>query len=125
MSLFFSVSPIGTVLACLLKTTIAGIVAGLIMPLFKKNTVLGSIVASATVPILNTGIFALFAIIFFKQNLEGLVVLNPELYPNVGVALLVGFIGFNFIIEIISTVILAPSIYKILLRNASINQKDL
>ena len=47
-----------------------------------------------------------------------------ETMPNIAAALFVGMIGINFILEVISTVILAPSLYKIL-EHAGINKKDL
>ena len=118
MSVFFSISPAGTILACLLKTTVAGVVAGIISKLLKKNhDLLSSILASIVVPILNTGIFALFTIIFFKPLLAGI---NPD---SMAAALFLGLIGFNFIFEAIVTVIVAPSIYKILLQVNSKNKE--
>ena len=115
MQVFFTISPIGTVLACILKTTLAGVVAGLIMKLFKEDKRLyGAILASILVPVVNTGIFAIFSVIFFTPLLESIANSAPEQYANIGVALIVGLIGVNFILEIISTVIVAPSLYKIL-----------
>ena len=110
ISVFFSISPVGTVLACLLKTTIAGVVAGLASNLLKKkNDLLASILASIIVPILNTGIFALFCILFFKPLLSSI---NPD---SMAAALFLVLIGFNFLLEIIITVIVVPSLYKIVL----------
>ena len=118
MSVFFSISPAGTILACLLKTTVAGVVAGIISKLLKKNhDLLSSILASIVVPVLNTGIFALFTIIFFKPLLAGI---NPD---SMAAALFLGLIGFNFIFEVIVTVIVAPSLYKILLQVNSKNKE--
>lgn len=111
MSYFFVVSPIGTILACLLKTTIAGIVAGFIFNALKnKNDLLGSILASLSAPILNTGIFAIFCVIFFKQRL---LEINPN---NISAALFLGLIGINFIFEIIVNIAIVPALYKIVLR---------
>ena len=110
MSYFFSISPIGTILTCLLKTTLAGIAAGFVFMALKKNhDTLGSILASITTPVVNTGIFAIFCIIFFKSRLQ-------EINPNdISAALFLGMIGLNFIFEIIVTVIVVPSLYKIVL----------
>ena len=111
MSYFFVVSPIGTILACLLKTTIAGVVAGFIFNALKnKNDLLGSILSSIAVPILNTAIFAIFCVIFFRERL---LEINPD---SVSAALFLGMIGVNFIFEIIINVIVVPSLYKIVLR---------
>ncbi len=124
ISIFFAVSPVGTIVTCILKTTLAGVISGLVMKLFKKNNFVGSIVSSALVPIINTGLFAVFAALFFKENLNALVASNSALYPNLAAALFLGFIGLNFIIEIISTVILTPSLYKIIEQNSRNPYKD-
>ena len=118
ISYFFSVSPVGTVLACLLKTTLAGVVAGFIANALKKShDTLASILASIVVPVINTGIFALFCILFFKSRLEEI---NPN---NITAALFLGMIGFNFIIEIIITLIVVPSLYKIVLHVDTYNRE--
>lgn len=110
ISYFFSVSPAGTILACLLKTTLAGVVAGFVANALKKNhDTLASILVSIIIPLINTGIFSIFCILFFKSRLQEI---NPN---NISAALFLGMIGFNFIIEIIITLIVAPSLYKIVL----------
>ena len=111
ISYFFAVSPIGTIIACLIKTTVAGVVAGFIFKALKnKNDLAGSILASIAAPILNTGIFAIFCVIFFKQRL---LEINPD---SLAAALFLGMIGVNFIFEIIINVIVVPSLYKVVLR---------
>ena len=111
ISYFFAVSPLGTILTCLIKTTVAGVVAGFIAKALKiKNDLLGSILASLSAPILNTGIFAIFCVIFFKQRL---LEINPN---NISAALFLGLIGINFIFEIIVNIALVPALYKIVLR---------
>ena len=110
ISYFFSVSPLGTILTCILKTTVAGIVAGFIAKALKnKNDTLGSILASIAVPVINTGLFTIFCILFFQSRLQEI---NSN---NIAAALFLGMIGFNFIIEIIITLIVALSLYKIVL----------
>ena len=111
ISYFFAVSPLGTILACLLKTTLAGVVAGFIAKALKnKNDLLGSILCSIATPVINTGVFAIFCLIFFKQRLL-------EINPNsVSAALFLGMIGANFIFEIIINIVVVPSFYKIVLQ---------
>lgn len=121
ISYFFSVNPVATVFTCLLKTTFAGIAAGFIYRLFaKKSDIAGSIAASITIPIVNTGIFSIMCYFFFATRLD-------EINPDSRVAaLFLGMIGINFIIEIISTVIIAPSLFKIIQHSSSIGKsKDL
>ena len=114
LTIFMPISPLGTILACLLKTTIAGFLAGLVFKLFKnKNNLVGLILASIIVPIVNTGLFSVFCLIFFRPFLESGV---GEAFPNIGAFLIFGIIGWNFIFEIITTVILSTIVGMILLK---------
>ena len=119
LSYFYSVSPIGTILTCLLKTTLAGIVAGLVMLIFKKHdkTLAGSIIVSIIVPTVNTGIFAIFCLLFFMDRLSEI---NPT---NIASALFLTLIGFNYIFEVLVTTIVTPSLLKIM-EHVSINNRE-
>lgn len=121
ISYFFSVNPAATVITCLFKTTLAGIGAGFAYKLiYKKNDIVASIVASIIVPIVNTGIFCVMCWFFFSSRLGEI---NPN---NLVAALFLGMVGVNFIFEIISTVILTPSLYKIIQHTSLISkEKDL
>lgn len=105
LAIFMPISPIGTVLACLTKTTLAGLFSGLIFNILKnKNQILGLVLAALIVPITNTGIFVVCSLLFFRPFLEsGL----GDVYPNIGAFLVFGVIGLNFIFEIITTVVLS------------------
>lgn len=109
ITLFFPVNPIGTIFICLFKMAAAGYIAGLIFTLM-KNKKPAVILASLIVPIVNTGLFALFTPILFNSIL---VSLTPE-----GVSttyfLIFGFIGFNFIIELFINALLASTAYYII-----------
>lgn len=105
LAIFMPISPVGTVLACLTKTTLAGLFSGLIFNLFKnKNKILGLVLAALIVPITNTGIFVVCSLLFFRPFLESGV---GDVYPNIGAFLVFGVIGLNFIFEIITTVVLS------------------
>ena len=116
IAVFMPVSVVGTVLACLLKCTLAGFVSGLVFNLlkYKKRTV-ALIIASLLVPIINTGIFIIFALIFFRPVLEANV--SSGAFPNIWMVLLIGFIGWNFLIELVSTGVLSPIVGTVALRN--------
>ncbi len=102
LAIFMPISQIGTILACLLKTTLAGLLAGFIFkPFRQKNRIVGLIICSALVPIINTGIFTIFALTFFRPFLESGV---SEQFPNVAAFLIFAVIGINFIFEIITTI---------------------
>ena len=116
IAVFMPVSPVGTVLACLLKCTLAGLVSGIIFNLLKKkNKVLSLIVSSLLVPIINTGIFIIFCLIFFRPILESNVASGA--FPNIWMFLIVGFIGWNFLVELVSTTVLSPIVGLAVLRN--------
>ena len=118
LAIFMPISPIGTVIACLLKCTIAGLVAGLLFKLFKnKNNLIGLIIASILVPVINTGIFSAVCLLFFRPFLESGV---SETFPNIGAFLIFGVIGINFIVEIISTVALSTPVGMILLKREKV-----
>ena len=107
LALFMPISPVGTVLACLLKTTIAGLVDGFVFNAIKnKNKIVALLVSSALVPIINTGIFTVFCLLFFRPFLESGV---GDVYPNIGAFLIFGVIGINFIVEIITTVVVSTA----------------
>ena len=116
IAVFMPVSVLGTVLACLLKCTLAGFVCGLVFNLLKKkNQTIALIISSLLVPIINTGIFIIFALIFFRPILESNV--SSGAFPNIWMVLIVGFIGLNFLVELASTGVLSPIIGTVILRN--------
>ena len=104
VSVFMAISPFGTILTCLSKTTVAGLVAGFIAKALRnKHDVLGAILASIVIPVINTGMFIIYTYIFFKEGL-GL--------PTFA-SIFTAFIGINFLFEVVSTLLLGPSLYKI------------
>ena len=115
LALFMPVSPLGTVIACLLKCTIAGLVAGYAYKLLKsKNQLVAIIVASIIVPVLNTGIFSAICLIAFRPILA--VYSGSESFGDMLTFLLVGFIGINFIFEIVVTVVVSTILGLVLVR---------
>ena len=118
IAIFMPISPLGTVIACLLKCTIAGLIAGLLFKLFKnKNNIIGLILASTLVPVINTGIFCIVCLLFFRPFLESGV---SETFPNIGAFLIFGVIGINFIVEIISTAVISVPLGTILLKREKV-----
>lgn len=118
IAIFMPISPVGTVIACLLKCTIAGLVAGLLFKLFKnKNNLVGLIIASILVPVINTGIFSVVCLLFFRPFLESGV---SEAFPNIGAFLIFGVIGINFIVEIVSTTVISVPLGMILLKREKV-----
>ena len=102
---FFAISPFGTVLVCLLKSGLAGLISGLIFKVLqKKNNVVATIIATIIVPIINTGLFIVGALIFFNGLIGDLISI---------------FISLNFGIEFVICALVAPSLSVII----NVNQK--
>ena len=107
---FLSYSLFGTIVVCLLKCTIAGLFAGLLYKLIaKKHSLLGAIVASLIVPVVNTGLFvlAVFTIFFGLFQPIGS---TDEIMKYVFLIM----IGWNFVIEFSLTAILSPTIARVI-----------
>lgn len=112
IAIFMPINPLATIFICLLKSTVAGIVAGYIYRIFKKRLpTLGAVLASISVPVVNTGLFAVGAILFFQDFLTSPGVIQN--LPNMYAALFIVVIGWNFIFELAANTILSPTISRI------------
>ena len=110
---FLAVSWYWTVIICLTKTGLAGLVSGLLFKLFKgKGMIPGIFVCSLIVPIINTGIFALGAISVLRPWLDG--VCQALENPDVGYVLLIVVIGINFLFELGVEIFLTPVLIYLL-----------
>ncbi len=106
-------SPVMTVLICLVKGIAAGIVPALLYKLIaRKNTLVGAIVASASAPIMNTGLFIVGCLII-NGTIAGFTAngtMNEVVY-----FLFIGCAGWNFIIEFAINLVLAPAVHRVVL----------
>ena len=110
IALFWPYGIVKTFILCVLKTGLAGLISGLIYKLLSnKNNKLSVILSSISVPIINTGIFALGAFFLYKDLLLSLAPSGQ----NILVFLLVGFIGFNFITEFVVNSALSPVVLRL------------
>ena len=108
--LFFQYAPLGTVITCLSKCTIAGLIAGLVFKLInKKNFLVAAIVASLLVPVLNTGIFTLCAFTIILKAIEHMNEANINTFRFVFLIV----ITWNFLLEFVITTVLSPTIAKV------------
>ena len=111
LAYFMPFNAFATILVCLTKTTIAGYVSGLIYEILnKKHYNLSIVLAALCVPIINTGLFALGAIIFFMPVVSQFAPEGANLYAF----LFLTFIGVNFLIEFAVNSCLSPTIIKII-----------
>lgn len=109
-SLFIPQNAIGTVILCLLKTGIAGLVSGFVFKAFeKKHPQIGCILAAIVVPIINTGMFVGASFLIYLPLIESF---TPEGQTTIEFVLF-SFVGINFIVEFLVNSILSPVIYNI------------
>lgn len=102
---FMGFNPAGTIITVMVKGILCGLGSGLIYKvLVKNNPKTAAIVASVAAPCINTGVFIIGCLIFFRQ-------LGDFKY------IITAFVGFNFIIELIVNILLS-SVVIFLIRYA-------
>lgn len=110
IALFWDYGILITFIVCVLKMGIAGLLSGLVYKLLSKfNKLFAVVLASITVPIINTGLFILAAITIYYDLLVGLAPAGQ----NIAAFLFLSFIGFNFIIEFIVNSALSPVVLRL------------
>ena len=106
-------NPLLTVLVCMLKGVAAGLVAGFIAKLFQKRRFVGILLAAASAPLVNTGIFLAGMLTVFK----GVMLDFADQIGMGGTSALyfaiVVLVGVNFIIEFGANLVLSPAIASI------------
>ena len=110
---FLAVNIPGTIITCILKGVLAGVVSGLIYKaLSKKNSFLGVLIAGVAAPITNTGIFLLGCLVFFMDTINAWA--EGAGAPSAGYFLIFGMVGMNFVVELIINLALAATIVQII-----------
>ena len=111
LEFFMPFAPFWTILTCLVKTSAAGALAGLVYKLIsKKNDTVAIIVSSLLIPVVNTGIFALASFTVISNAIANLNATNI----NVMKFVFLFVIGWNFIFEFGVTSVLSPTIVKVI-----------
>ena len=109
-AMIFNANPVLCVIMCMLKGTAAGFVAGLVYNLIaKKNQILGAVAAAFCAPIVNTGIFIIGTLLFFRETLQSWAGETDILFFAV-----IGLTGVNFLVELGVNIVLAPVIVRII-----------
>jgi uncharacterized membrane protein len=109
---FLAINPLGTVLTVLIKGTCAGLCAGLVYrALEKKNQFAAVVCAAITAPVVNTGLFLVGCVLFFLDAVTEWG--KAAGFENVGTYMITGFVGLNFLFELLVNVILAPVIVRL------------
>ena len=108
-TLIWTGDPVVTLLTCLIKTTVAGFVGGVLYKVIsKKNQTVATFVVAAAVPIINTAIFIL-----------GCLMMTHSVYAmagttNILVFILISIVSYNFFVELAINMVLAPSIKRVI-----------
>ncbi len=115
----FAISPIFTVITCIIPRVLCGLFAGLVFKALKKvdkTNFLSHSAACLTCPILNTVFFMSALMIFFGQTelmqgyMEILGVYNPFMF-------VLAFVGINGVVEAIACFVIATAVSKALTLN--------
>jgi uncharacterized membrane protein len=112
----FNAHPVVTLLICILKSTLAGFLSGVVYKLLKnKNEVVAVFLAAAVTPVVNTGVFILGCLLILS-TIESFIANNQAAFGDIsGVYFL--FIlcaGINFVFEFVLNLVMAPAIQRII-----------
>ena len=108
-ALIWTNDPVVTTFTCIVKTTAAGFLSGIAYKaISKKNGVVATFVASAVVPVVNTGLF-----------IVGCLLMTNSVYAmagtqNVLIFILVSLVTFNFFVELAVNIIVAPALNRVI-----------
>ena len=109
-AMVWAANPVLCAVMCVLKTAMAGLAAGLIYKaLSGKNKFVAVLLAAIASPIVNTGIFIIGMLVFFK-DLLAVWAGGSDLLTYI----IVGLTGVNFLVELGVNVILTPVVVKII-----------
>lgn len=102
--------PVIIFLVAILKTTVAGYLAGLIYELVAKKNSLAAVIASGIVcPVVNTGLFVAAMLVFFRPAL-----ISMAGGTEVMSFIVFGLTGVNFLVELGVNLILATAITRVI-----------
>ena len=109
-AMVWNANPFLCIVVCMLKGVAAGYVSGLVYRLIsKKNTIIATVVAGISAPVVNTGIFLLGLSIFFRPILSAWAGDNDVIFY-----ILFMLTGLNFLVELGVNMVSAPIIVRIL-----------
>ena len=109
---WLGLSAAGTVITVMLKAVAAGWCAGLVYELLeKKNRYTAVFTAAIVCPVVNTGIFLVGCLVFFLDTVKELAGAQGM---TVGAFLIIGFVGLNFVFELLVSIILSPVILRLI-----------
>lgn len=108
-TLIWTETPLWAGLTCVVKTTLAGFLSGLIYkPIAKKHKLLAVFLSAAVVPVVNTALFVVGCLLMWEpiSTISG--------GTNLLGFILVSLVTFNFFLELAVNLIVAPALYKVI-----------
>ena len=102
----------GTVITVMLKGILSGLAAGFAyLALEKVNRYLAVLVAAIVCPVVNTSIFLLGCFVFFIDTVKTGAAAEGM---SVAAYIIIFFVGLNFVLELLSNIIVSPAIVRLL-----------
>ena len=109
---WLGLSAFGTVLTVMVKGICAGLAAGYVYKLLEKKNRYAAIMTAAVVaPVVNTSIFLIGSLIFFIDAVRDMAAGEGM---GIGGFLIVGFVGLNFVFELIVNIAVAPALARVM-----------
>ncbi len=115
--MMFEFNPVATVVVCILKSTLAGLLAALIYRLIvsrstdKKRIVVGSVAACVVLPLVNTGILVVAMLTIFTQVVSQWM---PEGSDSLLIYVIGTVVGINFLFELALNIVLSPAVVSVI-----------
>ena len=107
---FLAVNVAGTVITVMIKGILCGLAAGLVYKAASRFNQYAAVVAAAVVcPLVNTGVFLLGCLVFFMDTIT-----EWAGGSDVGYYIISGLVGFNFLFELGTNVVLSPVVVRLL-----------
>lgn len=113
-NLMFQQNAVVTVLVCILKSTVAGYVAGIVADVFTRRgkITLGTVLAAILCPLINTSILCITMLIVFGE-LVATWAAGAGFGNNLSYIIL-GMVGLNFLVELAINIVFVPTITHII-----------
>lgn len=109
----FQTDPVILTIMCIGKTTLAGIVSGLLFKIIeKRNSVVAVGVSSIIIPIVNTAVY-MIGIVLMKNSAAEFMGLTSS-SAGLVFSVVFGLIWLNFVLEMVINIIFTPIIYRVI-----------
>ena len=113
---FLAVTPLGTVITVFCKGILSGLCAALVYKLMlnlTKNSLAAVLTAALVCPVVNTGVFLLGCLAFFMEPIAQWTQAAGFGGDTAGYRIY-GLVGGNFIVEVLTSLILSPVVVRLL-----------